>query len=380
MLRQKLLLIYFNISLICMLLVGLELAGQVTFYLWKGYPLYETDQHLIVAADGQLIELHPFLVGRLGADRRATQGGHSVTSTANHTRWTGAPDWAPVRIAVVGGSTTFGAGVTDSESWPARLQALLGPGYAVTNYGMPGYSSAEAVIQMALLVPEGRPDVVMFYEGWNDLHNFHDSALGPDYYSHGIRQYSNLDIERPEPTGLFAKLVEVSAICRLASVTARQFAARPSAKPPGPAELTSAPDSTPDVFVERIYRRNLTTMRLLAVQAGAHVLSVPQVLDASRYSGDGSSWWTPRIRNSAMPALLQRMNGILTESCGNDQARCTVLDVTAARSWQPTDFVDEGHFSSAGNDAFARLVAAWVTEATGRDLIPARPVRAESPP
>ncbi len=371
--RNKLFLVYVNISLVCVLLLGLELAGQFAYYVWKGYPVYESDEHLITNTDERLTELHPFLVGRLASNRRATHDGRVVTTTELHTRWTGAgpADSGDLRVAVVGGSTTFGAGVTDSASWPARLQAILGPGYAVTNYGMLGYSSAEAVIQTALLVPEGRPDVVVFYEGWNDLHNFHDSALGPDYYSHGLQQFSNLDIERPQPTGLFAKLAEVSAICRLASVAGRRLVPRDRSAGPGPMELTSAPESGPDLFVERIYRRNLGTMRILAQQAGAYALFVPQVLDESRFSGEGSSWWTPHVRNRAMPALLRRMNDILAGSCGADRARCAVLDVTTARAWEPEDFIDEGHFSPTGNDAFAQLIAAWVTGAVARHVIPA---------
>jgi lysophospholipase L1-like esterase len=382
-LRRTLFLVYFNISLLCVLLAGLELTGQVVFYLWKGYPVYESDQHLISHADVPPFELHPFLVGRLRGGARFNQNGKTLTSTQHHTRWTGAPDSAAVRIAVVGGSTTFGAGVTDSATWPARLQALLGPGYAVTNYGMPGFSSAEGAIQMALLVPESRPGLVVIYEGWNDLHNFHDSALGPDYYSHGLRQYSNLDIQRPHPTGLFTKLVEISAICRLAWVAANSLAPDQSAEPATPADLTGPPDSIPDLFIERMYRRNLGSMRVLAEQAGAYVLFIPQVMDSSRMSGDASGFWTPRIRNSAMSAMLHRVNGILAESCPDGDTRCAVLDVAPMRAWRSGDFIDEGHFSPEGNDAFARVVADWVNDAARRGLVPpegASPVRAGSPP
>jgi lysophospholipase L1-like esterase len=364
--RQKLYLVYFNASLLCVLLVGLELAGQVAYYLWKGYPVYESDQHLLAGADENLFEHHPFLAGRLVANRLVAHAGRVVTTTSSHTRWTGAGEAHPggVTIAVVGGSTTFGAGVTDADSWPARLQALLGPAYSVLNYGVPGYSTAEAVIQMALLVPESRPDLVVFYEGWNDLHNFHDSALGPDYYSHGLRQYSNLDIRRPQPAGLFGKLVEVSAVCRLASVSARYLAQPVRTARRDSVSLAGIPRSEPDSLVERLYRRNLGTMRTLAEVAGANVLFVPQVLNESRFTGAGSSWWTPRIRNSTMSVLLRRMNAILSESCGDDHSRCAVLDVLSARSWQEADFIDEGHFSPQGNDEFARLVAAWVTQAS----------------
>lgn len=85
----------------------------------------------------------------------------SITSTDIHTRWTEAPadDQNVISVAVLGGSTTFGTRVTDADSWPALLQDMLGDGYAVTNYGVSGYSTAEAIIQMALIVPETEPNV-----------------------------------------------------------------------------------------------------------------------------------------------------------------------------------------------------------------------------
>jgi hypothetical protein len=47
---------------------------------------------------------------------------------------------------------------------------------------------------MALIVPEKRPHIVIFLEGWSDIRNYHEKELGADYYSHGIRQYGNLQL------------------------------------------------------------------------------------------------------------------------------------------------------------------------------------------
>jgi sialate O-acetylesterase len=46
----------------------------------------------------------------------------------------------PVRVACVGDSVTFGTNIAERKvnCWPARLQALLGPGYRVGNFGLPG--------------------------------------------------------------------------------------------------------------------------------------------------------------------------------------------------------------------------------------------------
>lgn len=46
-------------------------------------------------------------------------------------------DPSAIRVACVGDSITFGMGLKDrtNESYPAQLQKMLGPGYAVRNYG-----------------------------------------------------------------------------------------------------------------------------------------------------------------------------------------------------------------------------------------------------
>jgi len=363
--RSKLAVVYHNVALFCVLLVGLELGGQILFYLLKGYPVYASVDHPEGALSWhqQLLEQHPYLVGRLRSSVRAEQMGKVVTTTAIHTRWTGAPAETgnTIRIATLGGSTTFGAGLSDAETWPARLQALLGPGYAVTNYGLLGYSSAEGIIQMALLVPESRPDIVVFYEGWNDIRNYHDPDLSPDYFDHGMNQYSTLNIERPTREPLFMRLANISAICRLALMVAKPKAPEASAATAAHERIYADPDSASD----RLYLRNLRTLRGLSAQMGAYALFVPQVLNQDWYrQHQGSDWWTPRVDNHAMPTLLRRLNHLMVVACAPSEKNCGVLDGVSAAQWEPADFLDEGHLSEKGSDAFARIVATRVRQIT----------------
>ncbi len=83
-----------------------------------------------------------------------------------------------IKVACIGDSITYGAGITDREnnSYPAQLQALLGPGYDVRNYGKSGarvshlhakyyktYAQAEYNAAIAF-----EPDIVIFALGIND--------------------------------------------------------------------------------------------------------------------------------------------------------------------------------------------------------------------
>ncbi len=48
------------------------------------------------------------------------------------------PNDEPVRVALIGDSITFGAGVPAKQNYPTRLQTLLGPGFDVQNAGVNG--------------------------------------------------------------------------------------------------------------------------------------------------------------------------------------------------------------------------------------------------
>ena len=70
-----------------------------------------------------------------------------------------------LRIMTLGCSTTFGWGVADSETYPARLQAYLTEaGYSnveVVNGGQPGYTSFQGTWLWDALLDDYQPDVVL---------------------------------------------------------------------------------------------------------------------------------------------------------------------------------------------------------------------------
>ncbi len=73
-----------------------------------------------------------------------------------------------------GGSTIWGWGEADDQTIPAHLQALLSNHLdcpvEVRNMGQPSWLSTQELIQLILVLWEGeRPDLVVFYDGANDL-------------------------------------------------------------------------------------------------------------------------------------------------------------------------------------------------------------------
>lgn len=81
-----------------------------------------------------------------------------------------------VRVYFMGGSTTFGWYQRAEYTIPAeaarRLQSEVGElaKVEVTNFGVPGHTFTQEIIELVLQLRSGaRPDVVVFYDGINDV-------------------------------------------------------------------------------------------------------------------------------------------------------------------------------------------------------------------
>lgn len=83
-------------------------------------------------------------------------------------------------VFVFGGSTTFGAGVSDAETIPSALQrelrAISSKRVCVYNFGRGfHYSSQERILLSNLLAAGHVPDAVVFIDGLNDFYRLHDA-------------------------------------------------------------------------------------------------------------------------------------------------------------------------------------------------------------
>ena len=77
------------------------------------------------------------------------------------------------RIFTVGGSTTFGIGAEDDETWPAHLQQIINDEITdreieVINTGTPGFSSSYEYTLINGKLSMFDPDLIIVYDGFND--------------------------------------------------------------------------------------------------------------------------------------------------------------------------------------------------------------------
>lgn len=81
---------------------------------------------------------------------------------------------APIRVFGFGGSTMWGEGAPDEETVASYLQAMLTERcdypIQVSNFGQRGWVCSQSLIQLMLELRSGNvPDVVVFYDGYNDV-------------------------------------------------------------------------------------------------------------------------------------------------------------------------------------------------------------------
>ena len=338
--KNTFILIAINFAILCTLIVSTEICSQLVYKAITGELFFGRN------IKSKIFEIHPFLAGRPRSNIAIRQGNKSIRTTDLHTRWTGASqdDDKLIKIAILGGSTAFGTRVSDEESWPALLQEKLGKRFAVINYGVPGYSTAEAIIQMALVVPDKQPQIVIFYEGWNDIRNYHEKELGADYYAHGMGLYGNLSIPmlKNNYSNSFATIWLIDWIINAVK---------------NPSESKDDIFSDPDPFVDKIYLRNLKTLRLLTDEINAFGIFIPQVLNYSRFqSKEGADGWSKHILNKSMPFLMERFNSHMEGLCAQKNSNCVVLSEITKQEWLPEDFEDEGHLSKQGGLKFSEVV------------------------
>ena len=103
--------------------------------------------------------------------RRDEFHGKFINTEADGTRRTvkGHPAADSKKVFMFGGSTLWGTGVADDKTIPSIVQALLGDGYDVYNFGDSAYVSTQELNVLLQLLAQGNiPDIVIFYDGVND--------------------------------------------------------------------------------------------------------------------------------------------------------------------------------------------------------------------
>lgn len=252
------------------------------------------------------------------------------------------------RVALVGGSSTYDISVAQGDTWPDRLQQKL-PGFRFLNFGVPGYTTVEHIVQTAWYLPEQQVDCVVYYFGWNDIRNNNLPNLDPAF-----ADYHLLDRGNHERT---ANSVAPAALLRMMELLVTLVEVYPTR----PALWTKVKLQTnPDARFEAFYRRNIETLVAINRQRGTRVAFIGQLLNypALRAQKPGlRHFGAPAIEDRYIPDIMDHFNGVTAAEAG----RLGVPFLQPGQDWLVAkNYSDFGHFTPSGAEIFASKVAEFV--------------------
>ena len=336
------------------LLVG-EVCGQVAYWKVRSVWLFT----IPISSYSKLFRPHPYLVAepmpngsyvsKKGIKIENTKFGFRGENFASLAKKEGIK-----RILAFGGSSTYGVGVSNDQTWPFYLGDDLKGKYETINLGVPGYSTAEHLIQTALSMSDFSPDVCIYYVGWNDIRNIHIANLRSDYSDfQGRAQYNTLCLGA-------MRIGDNSIMVKMASILLRKLFFRNFE---GSYKIEPNEDKfTPKVEKRAldIYKRNIRLIIVLAKAQGARVIMVPQVLNYAKLTENSQYGWIPYLDDKDIPAVMSTYNDALRQVCAEEGV--DFVKEALEEGFGKEDFLDQGHFTAQGNKKFADIIAKYINK------------------
>lgn len=133
-------------------------------------------------------------------------------------------DSKTIQIYMFGGSTTWGFGARDDYTIPSDVSRILakesGLNVHVTNFGELGYVSTQEAIALLLELEKHHvPDVVLFYDGANDVYSSYQGHVSGSVWSGNNRQQEfnifNMERRMDLYRGYVSSVVRNSAAYRI---------------------------------------------------------------------------------------------------------------------------------------------------------------------
>ncbi len=263
-----------------------------------------------------------------------------------------------VRIACIGGSTTFDVKVTDdSKTWPAQLGTALKqkpdlPPIEVINAATPGYALPRTIIDLELRTLDIKPDWIICYPGVNDV-------AYADRPSHQFGEAHRAIVEPTPPPPWTTRLLARSEIYN--EIVSRVRYARQIKHGNWFGKPIERSD-TPDPRGIEAFERNLTT--LIAI-CRAHGIELALVTVRAAYSPDqpreeqerlahGDLMDHPYLSIEGHYAGYGAVNRLIRQAA--KEHGLVLIDQAIDLPSGAAHFDDSVHFNDEGAAAFGRYV------------------------
>jgi lysophospholipase L1-like esterase len=269
-------------------------------------------------------------------------------------------------ILIVGGSTVFDSQVTgDERAWPARLESRLrnsAQGFTgdILNGGVPGYLVVDNLIRLETELAEIQPDLLVVYEGHNDLFTaFARPGTQPFTPRPGRAQTLTPWIAWLEEHSLLYSKV----MGRLQAMRSRARSERRAGRP-APVDWNAVIEAG-----ARRFERDLEA--LLAVASARKIpvalVTITHVSGADSVPLDSAAArnWMLTVGGAPAPAILQayrRYNAIVRATARRHGL--PMIDGAASGVAGPDFYAEDDpiHFNDAGADRFAEFLAPHMTK------------------
>lgn len=304
---------------------------------------------------------HPYLRFTLKPEGHFEAGGHDFP--INSQGYRGEEPAVPkpegvYRILCLGGSTTFSVGVVGEydKAWPPQLQAMLserhpGKTFEVVNAGVPGWHSADSLLNFHLRLQQLQPDLVIVYHGINDIQAVATPNYQPDYSHQEKLAYADEKAEGVER--LFIRSL-------LYTKLKKKFSGKKSGYNSQVATaVVDEPSAECAVVLERNLRHLVALIRdvgakpLLATFALSYNLSLPQD-KIEEYAGNWA-FYAPGLSRAGLARTVDLVNQRVTAL--GVELGVPVSQNAAALPPGREAFTDLVHFTPAGATLMAETFA-----------------------
>jgi lysophospholipase L1-like esterase len=239
------------------------------------------------------------------------------------------------RVVCLGGSTTYGDGTDDDHTYPALLEQELlkarpGRDIEVINAGVLSYTTAETLPNLAFRCLDFEPDVIVLYEGINDVRPRRYADFDSAYF-HYRKIWDGTASAFEKGEGDMGGGIN----CFIQHLP-----------PPGDTDVAANQAKAGTAA----FRRNLASIAGIAKAHGIAVVMVSCVSDPA-----------PEADDPALVAGIVEHNGVVRDVAAEQGA--LFIDM-AARYQGAGQFTDLVHMNDEGSLQMARLVAEGLLKGT----------------
>ena len=284
---------------------------------------------------------HPFQVYASNPDH----SDHTLDGFRGENERPGPNNQDTFKIVCMGGSSTYGSRVFKEDSYPCQLGEALSrqvqKSIQVINAGVGGYSTPNIISLLALRIVHLKPQVVIFYAGYNDVWNrLLFSGFQPDY-SHALKPWSKPGL----PWWRHSRLLD-----RLAELLGRPYDKNPHIHQVAWKSMSGRPADNWKRSSGVPFRNNLRTVVSIARAHSARPVLVTQATDFMNHPtrGDKDAWMR----------AMGEYTDIIKEVAG--ELDVLMIDIRGQMSDQKPYFADVLHMNKTGNRERARIIAEFI--------------------